>query len=121
MRTKCQFLIGTVLPKTIEERIQRIREECQFLIGTVLHIGRLVSNPKFLSVSIPYRYGITVASIDQETAINSVSIPYRYGITTMFSLFPNTVFFFRLKYLQKKSVDLTFLLSQISLKNQAFL
>ena len=73
-----QFLIGTVL--RYQGRMEsKISDMFQFLIGTVLPM--LHSKTMFFPTD--------------------VSTPYRYGITTVFSPFSGTVFFFRLKTLQK--------------------
>ena len=73
----------------------------QFLIGTVLLDRKAREHYNNREVSIPYRYGITMKKESLKYHGAKVSIPYRYGITTVLSPFSGTVFFFRLKPLQK--------------------
>ena len=113
----------------------------QFLIGTVLHdeeYGVIEETP---DVSIPYRYGITkkqnkflqkkekfqflIGTVLHRKKRKRMKkkIKFQFLIGTVlqqyFRHFPALSSFFVSK-LFKKSVDLTFLLSQIPLKNQAF-
>ena len=75
---------------------------------------------KMLIVSIPYRYGITDV-INGKMGVYSVAFQFLIGtvLQQCFRCFPALSSFF-VSNLFKKSVDLTFLLSQISLKNQVF-
>ena len=83
----------------------------------------LVSYMQFLEVpilSIPYRYGITQKKFEEDIE-NAKKFQFLIGtvLQQYFRHFPALSSFF-VSNLFKKSVDLTFLLSQISLKNQAF-
>ena len=92
----------------------------QFLIGTVLPVMSLLVYTSQEYVSIPYRYGITNRV---NTLIEKSKKAFQFLIGTVlqqcFRCFPALSSFF-VSNLFKKSVDLTFLLSQISLKNQVF-
>ena len=72
-------------------------------------------------VSIPYRYGITQKCRKELAEYLETLFQFLIGtvLQQYFRHFPALSSFF-VSNLFKKSVDLTFLLSQISLKNQAF-
>ena len=91
-----QFLIGTVL-RVARGRWESFRPKFQFLIGTVL-------------LMLIRAYGGCLGTF--QFLIGTVLQQYFRHFPALSSFFVSNLF--------KKSVDLTFLLSQISLKNQAF-